>query len=784
MVRKLYCVLLALCPVTLVYAQQEAVPLSLKRDPVASRAVRAVMLDSILKKHPMDTAFNKAGLQAGFQQFVSRNYGTQEISNMKNASKLMADSLSAKKYFDTKLRSIYAMKDNLPGVSSFPIYALGNKFSGANAAATYNNASGNIAPVQITGAVNDQVMLMNIPFDVNYTYITGQPWDYQAVFARGMKQVNFNKEEYMERLSKQVNKSFDVNKYFLQDINVSDAVKKYLQNKLDEVKGGISRLTGDSSLRDIISPEELIYLDSAQIKHVISSNQTIQQYHPTDSNAMQQYLDKIYALKAQVAKDKTVQRLMSSQDKLNKSIAGAAENPESKKEAIRSLLPLNFVQKLFLQMRSLQIGNLSGEGNGLTKDLFMSGVQSSLLANNKFVMLGIGNRNDARDMKNIGLNSSMEPENFAMQFMQLGTGDINSAHTHVGVLNANTRQQANSFNMPVLPRNIFVGGVSEQIDLGQYGVIAAELEKSNVSFKNVMGDNNSLLASKAAAAGMFNDFMETMSIGLDYSGEVKSWNLTQRAYTKFSGMAYSNPGSPGSTRGSVKYGLKLDRQFQKRKIGVGFRMDMQDTRIAAMGDSKWKNSQLALDFRMRVRKNLTVTSRIAQSMMKGVTDSTTSTGYMNRNVTVSSQWNGRLFSVNNATNATFSLQQIDVAPVKSVLLNMNLNHNIILGTHLLSVNVMYNKDLRDEALYGNLMTAETSWSYQLTKLLNCSSGITYLNNKAVVQQAGIRQTIGANLMKKMDVNLFLDCRKNLQNTTQNYLFGTFTTSLAIHYQLN
>ncbi|MBV8255077.1 MAG: hypothetical protein JO154_20920 [Chitinophaga sp.] len=784
MVRKLCCVLLALCPVTLVYAQQEVVTLDLKRDPVATRAVRAVMLDSILKKYPMDTALHKAGIQSGFQQYVSRNYGTQELSKMKDASKMMSDSLSAKKYFDTRLRSLYAMKDNFPGLSAFPKHVLGNKFGGANAAITYNNAPGNIAPVQVTGSVNDQVTLMNIPFDVNYTYHTGQPWDYQEVFARGMKQVSFNKEEYVERLSKQVNKSFDVNKYFLQDINVSDAVKKYLQNKLDEVKTGISHLTGDSTLRDIISPEELIYLDSAQIKNVLSSNQTIRNFHPTDSSSMQQYLDKIYALKAQVAKDKTVQRLISSQDKLNKTITGAVENPESKKDALRSLLPLNFMQKLFLQMRSLQIGNLSGEGNGLTKDLFLSGLQGSLLANNKFVMLGLGSRNDARDLKNIGLNNSMEPGSFAIQFMQLGTGDLNGAHTHVGVLNANSRQQGNSFNMPVLPRNIFVGAVSEQIDLGQYGVIAAELEKSNVSLKNVMGDNNSLLASKVAAAGMFNDFMETMSFGLDYNGELKSWNLSQRAYAKFSGMAYSNPGSPGSTRGSVKYGVKLDRQFQKRRIAVGFRMDRQDTRIAAMGDSKWKNSQLALDFRMRVKKNLSVSSRIAQSMMKGVTDSTSSTGYVNRNITVSSQWNGRLFAVNNATNATFSLQQVDVAPVKSVLLNMNLNHNIILGSHLLSVNVMYNKDLRDEALYGNLMTAETSWSYKLTKLLNCSSGITYLNNKAVVQQAGVRQTIGANLMKRMDVNLFLDCRKNLQNTTQNYLFGTFTTSLAIHYQLN
>ncbi|SHL81735.1 hypothetical protein SAMN05444266_10593 [Chitinophaga jiangningensis] len=750
--------------------------------PVTANALQGAMLDSIMKKQPTipwkDSGMLSAAFQSNFHRFVSQNYGNEEWTKLKGANSLMRDSSALKKYVDTRLRGLYSLREGMDAGIYFKQGAVANKFGGAQAGVIVNNAPGSVMPVQFTAAVNDQVTLMNIPFDLNYTQLAGQPWDYSRAFGRGLKHINFNKDVYMERLSKSVGKSFDVDKYFLKDLDVGKAVKGYLQNQLDNIRSAVTQISGDSSLRNLISPEELVYLDSAQIKQVVANGNT-----SLPDSITGRYLDKLYSLKAQIAKDKAIQRLLSSQHKLNNIITADVNSPENQKEAIKSLLPLNFVQRLFLEMRGLQLGNVTGEGRGLTKDLFMSGLQSSLLSNNKFAMVGIGTRNDARDIKNIGLSSNLDGSNYAMQFLQLGTGDINGAHTHVGALNANTKQQPNSFNMPVLPKNIFVGAVSEQIDFGAYGTLAAELEKSNTSYKNVANDNSGLLASKAAAAGMFNDFMETVSIGLDYNGEVKSLSMNQRVYAKFSGMAYSNPGSPSTTRGAIKYGLKIDKQFQKNRVAIGFRMDRQDTRIAAMGDSRWKNSQYAVDFRMRVKKNLTLTSRIGQSMMKGATDSTNTTAYVNRNLSISSLVSGRLLAIPTSTNMLLSLQQVNVMPVKSVLVNVNLNHNFILVSHLLSFNVLYNKDLRNEALYGNLITVETAYSYQLVKLLNCSSGITYLDNKSVVQQAGLRQTVSAGLTKRLQANLYVDCRKNLLNTAQNYLFGTFTTSLVLQYQL-
>jgi hypothetical protein len=449
------------------------------------------------------------------------------------------------------------------------------------------------------------------------------------------------------------------------------------------------------------------------------------------------------------------------------------------------LLPLNFLQKLLLTAKQLNIGQIAANGSkGGVSGLFMTGLQGTFLKNDKFLMLGGGKRQDGGYLKDIGLTESIDPSSYVMQFMEVGKGDTESSHSHLAIVNANTRNSnSRRFEQQLMPRNIFVGALSERVSLGEYGEIEAQLSKSATQFKNSANGNEMALASKAAAFTLLDDFWQTISVGLDYTGSVRKWNLDQRVYINYSGLGYNNPATPGGSRGSLKYGAGLKRSWKKNRISVTARADMQDVRTSAVNNNRWHNRQYTLDTRFKVNRHISLTGRFNQATMKGISDRQPGSYFLTRQVSFSSQANGKLIHLPYNSNVMLGVQQIDMLPLRSLLVNLNMNHNFIVNTHVLSLNVFYNKDVRENALYGNLLTLESAWTYQYGKI-SCSSGVTYLDNKDVVRQLGVKQTMATQLMRRLNANLYFDCRKNLINTSQNYLFGNFRSELSLQYLLN
>lgn len=751
---------------------------------------------------PPIPALNSVARQ-DFYTYIKQFYGEKELQQVQKGFAVLKDTSRINQYLNEKLRGFYALKGNIDVTSWMKAGAYSNRFKGATLEAFTDNANAALMPGGINARIQDEVVLGNIPVNLQFQHMAGQSYLDRNALNNALGKVSFDKDAYMERMNNYVNKSFDLNKYFLQDIDVKTAFKSYAEKKLATVRDDMTRLAGENEqqltvLSAFMSPEQLIYLDSNQIKNQLLG---IPLFQVDESQLMSQlpdsmlssktvlarnYLHKLWELKSMLSQGLAAQQTLAAQRITENAIQKGLNSNSSKARHIKELLPLNFLQRLLLQAQNLQAGKIAaGERAGAVKDLFMTGAAGSFLNNDKFMMLGAGMRNDAADIKNIGLNESVDPSSFSMQFLQLGKGDVSGSHSHLGIVNANTRRASgHQLNPNTLARNLFVGAVSEQVSLGEYGTIAAEISKSNSEYRNAATGNDYALTSKAAAFTMFNDFWQTLSIGLDYTGTVKSLDLSQRAYVSYSGLGYSNPAAPGSTRGTVRYGVNLRRSWNKRRVTIGFRADLQDIRMSAITDSRWKNSSYTVDARVKVKKNFSLSSRIGQSVMKGISDKMDQPGYVNRHVSLTSQFSGKLWSLPQNNNVTFSLQQMNILPVKSLLVNMNITQSFIINTNMLTLSVMYNKDVKEQALYGDLLTAETGWSYTVLKKISCTSGLTYLNNKAVVEQAGIKQSIGTELLPRLNVNLYLDCRKNFLNTTQNYLFGNFSTQLMIHYLLN
>lgn len=745
--------------------------------------------------------------QSQFYQHVSQVHGAKELQRLQKGYALLKDTGRITNYLNAKMRGFYALKNDLNARSVMQKGAWDNHVKEISASAFTDNAPGATAPAGFLVNLEDNIVVGNIPVNVHFTNLSGFSTPDRNFLDQQLKQFSFDKDAYMQRMNAYVEKSYNLNKYFLGDIDVTSALKSFTSQRIASIQSDMEQMVDAqkaAAFKNLVSAEQLVYLDSSQITHLLLDNKVLQlnaeelsgkipdtTLMATDAHgrtilAARHYLESVRSLKTNINEGLAAKETFTAQHKITGSLNGRLQDVETQKRNIKNLLPLNFLQKILLQAKSLDIGNIAASGSkGGVQDLFMSGAQGSFLNNNKFLMLGAGTKSSGGDIKDLNFTSSLDPGAYSMQFVQMGAGDINNEHSHVAMVNANTKNQAlRQFNTQSLARNIFVGAFSEQIDLGEYGNVKFELSKSNTQFNNSATGNSYALSSKTAAFTLLNDFWETLSVGLDYSGEVRVANMTQRAYVSYSGLGYSNPASASASRGTIRYGGNLKRSWNKRKITVGLRMDMRDMNTSPLTNSKYRNRQYSIDTRIRIKKNFSLTGQIEQSMMKRISEKLTETGYLNRQIKVGSQLSGKLFSLSQNNNFSFSLQQMEMAPLKSMLVNFNLNHSILVNTHILTVSLFYNKDLKDQALYGNLLTAETGWSYQLGKMLSCSSGITYLDNKDVVRQLGIRQTVSTVLLSRLNVNLYADARKQLLNTARNYLFGNFSTQLSLNYQLN
>jgi len=753
--------------------------------------------------------------KAQFFSFVNQSMGSEQLEKLKKGYGVLKDTAQISHYLDSKLRGFYAWKDDTRILPLMQAGAYKNSFKGATVSAFYDNTPASVSRAGFHVQVTDQLVVGNIPFNINYTNLSGQSTLTDILSDQGLAKVSFDKEAYLERMSKYVESNYDLKKYFLGDIDVAGAVKSFASNRINSIQQEMAQL-GKAGLpfKDLISADQLLHLDKDQIKQVLLSQSgsglqandldsayasvlkgqmgadslsEAQREHLERVVAARDYLQKIEALKQEMGTGLSVKETLSRQNITNQQVGGWLNDAKTKSGTAKELLPLGFFQRLMLNAKNLNIGNIAASGSkGSVSDLFMAGAQGSFLnKSDKFLMLGLGKRNDGAGIKDLPFNSSLAPSTFAMQFMQLGKGDVDKEHSHIAIVNANTKNTSvRQFTPQQLSRNIFVGAVSQQLSVGEYGSLGVELSKSSTSFNNAAVGNEYALSSKAAAFTLFDDFWQTLSAGVDFAGEVKDWRLTHRVYLSYSGLGYSNPATPYASRGSFKYGAQLKRSWQKNKVMVGVKMDMQDMSTSPLTNSKWKNQQIAIDTRIKLKRNLSLTAQLRQAMMKSIREHAISTGFLTRQFTLSSQMGGKIFALPHSSNVMMGVQQMDIADAQSVLVNLNVNHSLVINNNMLSVNLFYNRDIKNNALYGNLLTVESAWNYTLLKKFSCSSGGTFLDNKSVVKQVGVKQTINTNLLPKLNANLYVDCRKNLLNTPQNYLFGNFRSEIALHYLLN
>lgn len=739
-----------------------------------------------------------------FTRYLEAGNTATGMAKMHTMLNSLKDTLKCADYINNKLRGFYALKDQaMPGSLRLPDLPE-NTLKGISWQTSYSDTTGMLSGWWNEGTLQDEVSAGGIPIQINYSTLSGYnytgPHLQQSQFAK----FSFDKDAYMQLLNQQLKQKYNLNKYFLQDLDIRSSLKSFAGEQLKEQD---SLLHGANAMINTVSPEQLMYLDSLQLRNamlkpgiseadfkkltsdslaMLKNRDTALYAKYMESQAAADYYNKVMALKQQMGSVKEMNQLLGAQNLASANISSIIQQPGNTAGMAGSLLQMSPLQQLFANMKNLNVGSIGAEASKSTmSDLFMSGAAGSFLKGNKFIMLAAGKHNEL-GVEDAGLQSATGNTAYSMQFLQLGHGDIGSrAQSHISMLNANAKPQTSGgFNTSAISRNVFVGGLEENYSLGSLGSISVELSKSSSQF----GNQDAAAVSKSAIGHIMNDVWATASVGLAYTGDVKKIGLSQKVYFNYSGLGYTNPGTPFASRGTLGYGFMIKRSWLKNRASVSLRTDIRNMAISPLTDDRHKSIQYALDARYRFTRKFTLSMNVLNNALKDITAADRYTSFLNRKISFMSQANGAISGLPFNNNTTFGLQQMryldTLSPINSLFINAATMHTFMVGPGMVVTDLSYSRDLENAAIYNNLFNADAGYQYTLWKVMSCGSSLIYMDSKDVVQQVGIRQQIAAQLLKHWSVSISADVRKDLQNSAANYYYGKFNTSMAIHYLIN
>ena len=687
----------------------------------------------------------QTGARREFMQYLNAGKGKAGIDRMQRMFSGFHDSLKVAGFINNKLRGFYALKPQSP--ISLPTRPE-NKLKNITWQTIYNDTTAMLSPWWNEGIIQDQVSLGSIPVQFNYSTLTG--------YNDGLKdaqflKLNFDRQAYQEKVNQQLKKSYDLNKYFLDDIDIKSSIHSYLN----------SQLSAYDSMKGHLSSDQLMFLDSTQLVNALG---------PTPED----YKDKVMRLKQELGGVKELNQLTAEQKTAQQRISNEIQHPDNISRTAPGLLHMSTLQKFLMNVKDLKAGSI-----GTLSDVFMTGAAGSYLKNNRFIMLAAGKSNEL-GIQDLGMQSASGNSSYAMQYLQIGRGDIGNKQTHVSVLNANAKPQTNNgFNTAAISRNVFVGGISKQCDLGSIGKIDIDLSKSSSQIGN-NSFNDASSVSKSAASHFMDELWATASIGLAYTGDVSKWGLSQKVYLNYAGLGYVNPGSPFGSRGTLKYGFMLRRSWLKNRATAAIKIDFRNQEISPLTQEKRKGLQLSVDARYRFTRKLTISMNVLQNSLREKGN----TVFLNRKLAFMSQASGKIAGLHFTNSSSLGIQQMNYQSLKSLFINMSSMHSIVAGQGMVVTNLYYNRDVKDAAIYNNLLNIDAGYQYILWKKISCGSSLIYVDNKDVVRQIGLRQQLSAQFFKRWNFAIAADGRKNLMNTAANFYYGRFNTTTSLHYQIN
>jgi len=764
--------------------------------------------NALLKKFK-DTTLND------FLFYVGHNFGKDQLKKV-NDILILPQTEGVTDYLDGKIKGFYS----LMAPTSLEIPSFDHFFHHQPGLLSYEtiteNQENKLNTIQHF-QFNDVGSLLDIPFQFQLSNLS---YFDQSILKNTVAKISFDKKGYNKLLQNKLSKYYDLRKYFLADMDVLSFAKGYFKSEISKTVQNLDK----SFLLGKLSLEEMMHLDMEQIsekllpvkqRQLIEGNLFSRQQllaesanilGPIQKDSIQHlinqdvnYLESVGMVQERIksVKEKfatssiNINQLAGKQNNVNAQVDDLLNSQGSIEQASTELLPLKGIQRFFLAVKSMNAGSFGMQSSERSiSNLLLNGLQLATGKRDKLFNGGLGLAHDEGFTRDMGMNSIFQPSRF-MQFFQFGKGDLTKKGSQFSIINANTSNIENArFSSLSLARNILVGTFTKALPVRKSGLVEAELSKSSTQFKNTVSPSNEeIMQQKSALFSYSEDFFQTLSVGIRYMDEWKELGLDHNAHISYAGYGYNNPASPNASKGTFQYDLALRKQVLKRAGNVQLRLANRTYNYGASGNTKWRNFQANLDAKYRFSRTLNMAVKFNQYQLLRVNQSNKQTMYVSRKASLESNMGYSLLQNHARSGISVGWQQFDNVYVQNgstsdLLMIQSVNSVVLEGGRVLSLNLFYNKELKENQLIGDMLNTDAGISYTLLKKINLTSSFTYLDNKLAARQFGLRQAVNSYIGRKLNLNLYVDWRKNLIEPMNPYLYSNFRGEVSLQYSFN
>ncbi len=473
------------------------------------------------------------------------------------------------------------------------------------------------------------------------------------------------------------------------------------------------------------------------------------------------------------------------------------QSPETVKKLAKEKLQLSSLQRLFLNVSRLNIGQTSLDKSAIFKQFLSRGLFSEFLNDKgKYLSLLYGKHESLGSIFDQAFTGSAFPAAGTALGFALGKGAPQGPHTHFSLHHFQMRQTPNSWqNMSSsILQKATVIGISKRMDVGAKGSVEADFSTSLSDLSFIRSPLDSAGGGGMALKSMLQggNFFQQVAFSVDYSNRFEKWQLDHRAFVRYAGSKYTNPGNPFLPSGTTELGLQVRKTAYKGKFSAGLRAVGRQYQFAEQAVSKYQQFNAAADLRWRLKRGQFISVRYQPSLywrnMAGQSQLVSNVsrlavegqlvrkfaGLQYRNyVSLSAQQN--MFTT--ATGSSLQEQRYN-----AIILNMN--QQLVLKQNTIFMNILWNTTENSTALvyFNDAVNADGGFTYVLSKQIYASSSVTYNQVKGWYQQAGFRQSLSGS-MKQLQWHLNLDIRKNIKVENPLYL-ENFRIDWGVRYIIN
>ncbi|MBC6110693.1 hypothetical protein ACFOG5_17110 [Pedobacter fastidiosus] len=451
----------------------------------------------------------------------------------------------------------------------------------------------------------------------------------------------------------------------------------------------------------------------------------------------------------------------------------------------------SWLQRSYSRLSELQAGNFSGQlpGSFLNRDLFLNGVNFSLGTSRGPVRAGISTNRDLGSSKDAGFDNSTFSVPKMYTYISIPTTNFSFGSGKLSWVGAYDRQFSGSLSQTLnaLPRNNLVFSVSQSLSLKKAGMLNLDISKSSTQYRDLasLGPDQLLLDKNTNGNYFRDDFLQTMSLGINHALDSKKAGIKSMVYMNYSGAGFQNPGQQGLGNLNMRFGANIKKILFRNLLTISLRSDFKNMPISAVDDAHWKNYNVQLDSRLRISKRSTVSLKYIENGVDRVSSSSVPV-YASRKMQADLNSSYKLFGLNSFSHMGLASQRMSnpLLAGSSELLQFNCVQTVVFANFSLNGNLFYNRETSAVPVLGNMLSSDLSVQYRLFGSVSMSTGATYLNNENLARQAGIRQSVQFMLKKHFDITGYADLRKNMVVPLYPDLYSTARAEFSIHYYLD